>query len=60
MREKLYCLDCLTLRELDKHGRCGVCGSDAVCFGQSLRPVEFEYQKAESWVRKVVDEAVKR
>jgi hypothetical protein len=60
MREKLFCLDCETLREIDQHGRCSVCQSDAMCFGQSLRPIESEYQKVESWVKKVVDEAASR
>jgi hypothetical protein len=26
-----YCTDCTSLVELDSHGRCPTCGSDAVC-----------------------------
>jgi hypothetical protein len=30
MRKSWWCVDCRTPIELDKHGRCGVCGSNAV------------------------------
>jgi hypothetical protein len=25
-----FCCDCRTVRELDRHGRCSCCGSDAI------------------------------
>jgi hypothetical protein len=32
-----FCVDCGQPCELNKHGRCEVCGSDAVTFAESLR-----------------------
>jgi hypothetical protein len=30
MESKWWCVDCRTPVDLDRHGRCGSCGSDAV------------------------------
>ena len=30
MNEQWWCVDCVTTIELDSHGRCSTCGSDAV------------------------------
>ncbi len=30
MLKQWWCADCRTPAELDRHGRCGTCGSDAV------------------------------
>lgn len=42
--EKFFCLDCKLTGELDVHGRCGCCGSNAVVFpehhGQSAIETE--------------------
>lgn len=35
---KRYCLNCNTTDDLDKHGRCSHCGSDAVCLPESMKP----------------------
>lgn len=32
MSEEFFCLDCSIVGELDRHGRCGTCGSNAVAF----------------------------
>ena len=37
MSFRRWCLDCNQPIELDRHGRCSCCGSDAVAFDQSLK-----------------------
>ncbi len=37
MREKFYCLDCQNIAELDLHGRCPVCQSEAVVSAEAGR-----------------------
>ncbi len=32
MNEFFFCMNCHVIAELDKHGRCGTCGSDAVTY----------------------------
>jgi hypothetical protein len=38
MRENFLCLDCETMGELTKHGRCAKCTSDAVVSVYAHRP----------------------
>jgi len=48
-----FCLDCNTVRELDGHGRCATCGSDAICPGEGLRPVAAPLD----WISRAIEEA---
>lgn len=43
MQEKFYCLDCLMIGDLDAHGRCATCGSNAVAFPEGI--LEFKTPK---------------
>lgn len=48
-----FCLDCGNVRELDKHGRCATCGSDAICPGEGLRPVAAPLD----WINRAIEQA---
>ena len=37
MTEFFFCLNCRVTAELDQHGRCGTCGSDAVTYPGTYR-----------------------
>lgn len=49
----MFCLDCNAIRELDTHGRCRNCGSDAVCYPEALRP----QPKPEDWIARAIEDA---
>lgn len=43
--EHWYCLNCLAVSPLDVHGRCGLCGSDAVVANHVETSVDAPAQK---------------
>src|SRR6478672_6424349 len=47
-----FCLDCLQRGEIDKHGRCGTCGSNAVAESEGRGNAEnqkYERPQNEKW-----------
>lgn len=39
MMERFFCLDCGSLAQLSRHGRCGTCGSEAVVSQEAQKPL---------------------